>query len=60
MLPVSGKYVMTADEALEAAKIIDPKVIIPMHIGRGIGSQNDAEVFKSKSQIPVEILPIEG
>jgi L-ascorbate metabolism protein UlaG (beta-lactamase superfamily) len=60
MLPVSGKYVMTAEEALEAAKIIDPKVVIPMHIGRGIGSQNDAELFKSKSQIPVEILPIEG
>jgi L-ascorbate metabolism protein UlaG (beta-lactamase superfamily) len=59
LLPVSGIYVMTADEALEAAEIIQPKVIIPMHIGRGIGSQEDAEAFKAKSTLPVEILPFE-
>lgn len=60
MLPVSGKYVMTADEALEAIKIIGPKVIIPMHIGRGIGSQRDAENIKKNSSVKVEILPIEN
>jgi L-ascorbate metabolism protein UlaG (beta-lactamase superfamily) len=59
LLPVSGKYVMTANEALEAAKIISPKVIVPMHIGRGIGSQDDAQYLKSKSTIPVRILPVE-
>jgi L-ascorbate metabolism protein UlaG (beta-lactamase superfamily) len=58
LLPVSGIYVMTADEALEAAVIINPKVIVPMHIGRGIGSRVDAEVFKTKSPLPVEILEI--
>jgi L-ascorbate metabolism protein UlaG (beta-lactamase superfamily) len=51
---------MTTDEALEAAKIIGPKVIIPMHIGRGIGSQRDAENLKTHSSIKVEILPIEN
>jgi L-ascorbate metabolism protein UlaG (beta-lactamase superfamily) len=60
LLPVSGKYVMTADEALEAIRFIHPEVIIPMHIGRGIGSQNDAEKIKSKSPVPVVILPIEN
>lgn len=59
MLPVSGTYVMTADEALEAARIINPKVVIPMHVGRGIGSAKDAEDFKSRSTIPVEILTVD-
>ncbi len=59
LLPVSGTYVMTADEALEAVKVIKPQVAIPMHIGRGIGSLADAEHFKEKASVPVEILPLE-
>ena len=59
LLPVSGTYVMTADEALEAVKVIKPQLAIPMHIGRGIGSLADAEHFKEKASVPVEILPLE-
>ena len=59
LLPVSGTYVMTADEALEAIKAIKPKIAIPMHIGRGIGSLADAEHFQEKASVPVEILPME-
>lgn len=59
LLPVSGTYVMTADEALEAVKVIKPQVAIPMHIGRGIGSLADAEHFKEKASVPVRILPLE-
>jgi len=58
LLPVSGIYVMTADEAVEAAAIIKPQIAIPMHIGRGIGSLADAERFKEKASVPVEILPM--
>ncbi|GEM_PF-1087668 len=58
-LPVSGTYVMTADEAAEAVAIIKPRVAIPMHIGRGIGSGADAERFKEKASVPVVILPME-
>ncbi len=46
LLPVSGKYVMNAEEACEAAKIINPKVAIPMHYGVIVGSRSDAEKFK--------------
>ena len=60
LLPVSGTYVMTVDEALQAGEIIQPKVIVPMHIGRGIGAIKDAETFKERSAIPVEVLPFEG
>jgi len=48
LLPVSGTYVMTAEEAIEAAKIINPKIAIPMHYGAFVGSRSDAEKFKKE------------
>ncbi len=59
LLPVSGTYTMTAEEALEAAKRINPAVVVPMHIGRGIGTAEMADDFKAKCPVPVEILPLE-
>jgi len=47
LLPVSGTYVMTADEAVEAVKLIKPKVAVPMHYGAIVGSKNDAMKFKN-------------
>ncbi len=45
-LPVSGKYVMTADEAAEVASLISPDLVIPMHYGAGVaGSLDDAKRF---------------
>ncbi len=46
LLPVSGTYVMTAEEAAEAVKMIKPKVAVPMHYGAIVGSVSDAEKFK--------------
>ncbi len=46
LIPVSGKYVMTAEEAVEAAAIIGPKVAIPMHYGTVAGNETNAETFK--------------
>ncbi len=46
LLPVSGTYVMTADEAAQATTMIKPKIVIPMHYGAIVGSINDAEKFK--------------
>lgn len=46
-LPVSGTYVMTAEEAVEAARAVKPKVAIPMHYGSIVGSQDDAMRFKA-------------
>jgi L-ascorbate metabolism protein UlaG (beta-lactamase superfamily) len=59
LLPVSGTYVMTVDEAVEAAATIQPQVAIPMHVGRNIGALEDAQRFKEKASVPVEILPME-
>ena len=47
LLPVSGTYVMTPEEAAEAAKAIHPKIAVPMHYGAIVGSEADAEKFKS-------------
>ena len=46
LLPVSGKYVMTAEEAVNAAQRLAPQVAIPMHYGAGVvGTRADAERF---------------
>ena len=45
LLPVSGTYVMTAEEAAEAARAIRPKVAVPMHYGAIVGSDADAHRF---------------
>ncbi len=46
ILPVSGKYVMTAEEAAEIASIMSPNLVIPMHYGAGVaGTIGDAERF---------------
>lgn len=45
LLPVSGTYVMTAQEAAEAAKSIKPKLAIPMHYGSIVGEEVDARKF---------------
>ena len=61
LLPVSGTYVMTADEAIRAALDIEPKIAIPMHYGSIIGSEKDAREFSDglKGKIKVVILPEE-
>lgn len=57
LLPVSGTYVMTADEAAAAARIISPDIAIPMHYGSGIGTEADARTFVDKCPVKARILP---
>ena len=46
LLPVSGKYVMDAEQSAEAASVINPDLAIPMHYGAGVvGTKEDAEHF---------------
>jgi L-ascorbate metabolism protein UlaG (beta-lactamase superfamily) len=56
LLPVSGTYVMTADEAAEAARRIQPGTAIPMHWGEHIGTRADAEAFAARAPVEVRIL----
>jgi L-ascorbate metabolism protein UlaG (beta-lactamase superfamily) len=56
LLPVSGVYVMTAGEAAEAARRIQPRVAVPMHWGEHIGTREDAEDFRSRAPVAVRLL----
>ena len=55
LLPVSGTYVMTAGEAAEATRRIQPRVAVPMHWGDHIGTRGDAEEFAEKAPGAVRI-----
>ncbi len=59
LLPVSGTYVMTAEEAAAAALAIGPEVVIPMHYGKIVGDESMARDLAEalKGQIEVEIKP---
>ena len=59
LVPVSGTYVMTAEEAAKAVneKIKPKKVAVPMHYGSIVGSEKDAAKFKDLvTACPVQIL----
>ena len=56
LLPVSGTYVMTAHEAAEAARRIQPGVAVPMHWGSHIGTEHDARTFAAKAPVEVQIM----
>jgi len=46
LIPVSGTYVMTAEEASKAInELIKPKIVIPMHYGTIVGNKEDAIRF---------------
>lgn len=45
LLPISGKYTMSVEEAIEAVKTIKPSLAIPIHYGSVIGSNEDAKEF---------------
>lgn len=62
LLPVSGTYVMTAEEAVEAALAIRPVVAIPMHYGKIVGDESMAVRFAESlnGKVKVEIKAIEN
>lgn len=61
LLPISGTYVMTVEEAVQAAELIQPKLVIPMHFGKLLGSVMDANRFQSllKDKISIRVLTAE-
>jgi L-ascorbate metabolism protein UlaG (beta-lactamase superfamily) len=61
LLPVSGTYVMTAEEAAEAANVIGANIFVPMHYDAGVvGTIEDARKFQELTSGEVVILKNEG
>jgi L-ascorbate metabolism protein UlaG (beta-lactamase superfamily) len=58
LLPVSGTYTMTAEEAAQAALAIGPKIAVPMHYDAIVGSSDDANRFAAAlaGRIRVELI----
>ncbi|MCF8060952.1 MAG: MBL fold metallo-hydrolase [Deltaproteobacteria bacterium] len=58
LLPVSGTYVMTWEQAVEATRAIRPGLAIPMHYGTVVGDEQDARRFESalRGEIEVRVL----
>jgi len=56
LVPVSGTYTMTAEEAANAVNTFRPKLAIPMHYASIVGTVADAEKFKNLAKVGVEIL----
>ena len=56
IVPVSGTYVMTANEAADLVNSIHPKYALPMHYGDIVGTIDDAERFKKLARAEVVIL----
>lgn len=50
LLPIDGTFTMNIDEAVAAAKTIEPKVVIPMH-----NRAADSEEFKVKCEASTDI-----
>jgi L-ascorbate metabolism protein UlaG (beta-lactamase superfamily) len=59
LLPVSGTYVMTAEEAAKACRMIAAADAVPMHFGDIVGTAADAARFEDLCGIPVSVLPRE-
>jgi len=59
LLPVSGTYVMNAEQAVQAARAIGPKLAIPMHFGAIVGDRGDALKFKKALEGDIEVLILE-
>jgi L-ascorbate metabolism protein UlaG (beta-lactamase superfamily) len=59
LLPVSGTYVMTAEEAAETAGWMRVSAVIPMHWGTIVGGRADAEKLKKLVGNKVEVVILE-
>ena len=62
LLPIGDNFVMGIDDAVEAAKMLRPKIVVPMHYNTFDIIKQNAEVFKAKlseAGLKCEVLEIE-
>ena len=56
-LPIGGYYTMDVNEATELAKIINPKVLIPIHYGSIVGDKEYGQQLKDNlSDTNIEVI----
>ena len=55
LVPIGGKYTMTAAEAAGLVNAIRPKTAIPTHYGDVVGTKYDEEVFRNAVSGGIEV-----
>lgn len=55
-LPIGGEFTMNAKEAAGLANKMDSKIIIPIHYGELVGTEEDLEEFLKLTDKDVEVL----
>lgn len=55
LVPVGGKYTMTAEEAAVLVNMIEPYAAVPTHYGDIVGSAADAERFETLVREPIKV-----
>lgn len=55
-LPIGGEFTMNAKEAADLANKIDSKVIVPIHYGELVGTEEDLKEFLKLTDKDVEVL----
>ena len=57
LIPIGGRFTMDVNDASELIKVINPKVVIPIHYGSIVGDINDGKTLKEKtSTTSVEVI----
>jgi L-ascorbate metabolism protein UlaG (beta-lactamase superfamily) len=59
VLPISGTYVMTVEEAVSASKVILPQIVIPVHYGVVVGDAEMGEAFKQQMAEELPAIQVE-
>ena len=56
-IPIGGTYTMDVNEATELIKIINPKIVIPIHYGSIVGDRSDSNKLKDNlSNTNIEVI----
>ena len=56
LVPIGGKYTMTAEEAAGLVNKICPKYAVPTHYGSIVGSASDADAFASRVDTEIKVV----
>jgi L-ascorbate metabolism protein UlaG (beta-lactamase superfamily) len=60
LLPMGGTYTMNAEQAAEAAAMIHPQIVVPMHWGRLVGSEEDVRRLEALMPEGVQLAVMEA
>jgi len=58
-LPIGGNFTMDIDDAVEATKLLQPKVVVPMHYGTFPVIEADPQEFAQKVRVACPVVTVQ-